>query len=74
MLLVHLFVLRVLSFFSSSWYRGLAAVCDCGIPWTFLLTFSNVGLKLGETESQKCDQDKKLQNFIWMEIYIFILH
>ena len=28
-----------LSFFSSSWCRGLAAVCDCGIPWTFLLTF-----------------------------------
>ena len=25
-------------FFSSSWCRGLAAVCDCGIPWTFLLT------------------------------------
>ena len=29
----------ILSFFSSSWCRGLAAVCDCGIPWTFLLTF-----------------------------------
>ena len=29
----------LLSFFSSSWYRGLAAVCDCRIPWTFLLTF-----------------------------------
>ena len=29
----------LLSFFSSSWCRGLAAVCDCGIPWTFLLTF-----------------------------------
>ena len=27
-----------LPFFSSSWYRMLAAVCDCGIPWTFLLT------------------------------------
>ena len=26
-----------LSFFSSSWCRGLAAVCDCGIPC--LLTF-----------------------------------
>ena len=25
--------------FSSSWCRGLAAVCDCGIPWTLLLTF-----------------------------------
>ena len=40
MLLVHLFVLYVLvvSFFSSSWCRGLAAVCDCGTPWAFLLT------------------------------------
>ena len=28
----------ILSFFSSFWCRGLAAVCDCGIPWTFLLT------------------------------------
>ena len=25
--------------FSSSWCRGLAAVCDCGTPLTFLLTF-----------------------------------
>ena len=40
-LLVHLlfvlYVLVFLSFFSSSWCRGLAAVCDCGTPWTFLL-------------------------------------
>ena len=21
------------------WCRGFAAVCDCGTPWTFLLTF-----------------------------------
>ena len=34
---ICLFVL-LLSFFSSSWCRGLAAVCDCGTPWTFLLT------------------------------------
>ena len=27
-----------LSFFPSSWCQGLAAACDCGIPWTFLLT------------------------------------
>ena len=26
-------------FFSSSWCRGLAAVYDCGTPWTFLLAF-----------------------------------
>ena len=30
---------QFLSFFSSSWCRGLAAVCDCGTPWTFLLTY-----------------------------------
>ena len=28
-----------LSFFSSCSCRGLAAFCDCGTPWTFLLTF-----------------------------------
>ena len=26
-------------FFSSYWCRVLAAACDCGIPWTFHLTF-----------------------------------
>ena len=25
-----------LSFFSSSWCLGLAAVCKCGTPWTFV--------------------------------------
>ena len=25
--------------FSVDGCGGLAAVCDCGIPWTFLLTF-----------------------------------
>ena len=36
---VCLFCMRyVLSFFSSSGCRGLIAVCDCGTPWTFLLT------------------------------------
>ena len=29
----------VLSVSSSSLYLGRAAVCDCGIPWTFLLPF-----------------------------------
>ena len=28
-----------LSVSSSYWCLGLAAVCDCGTPWTFLLTF-----------------------------------
>ena len=40
---VHLFVCFVrasfVSFFSFSWCRGLAAVCDCDTSWTFLLTF-----------------------------------
>ena len=26
--------------FSSYWYRGLAATCDCGPPWTSLLHFN----------------------------------
>ena len=26
-----------LSFFSSSRWQGLAAVCDCDTPWTYLL-------------------------------------
>ena len=29
----------VLSVSSSSWCLGRAAVCDCGIPWTSLLSF-----------------------------------
>ena len=29
----------VLSVSLSSWCLGRAAVCDCGIPWTFLLPF-----------------------------------
>ena len=32
---------QFLSFFSSSWSRGLPAVCYCGTPWTFLLTVLN---------------------------------
>ena len=31
---------RFLSFFSSSWCQGLTMACDCGTPWTFLLTFT----------------------------------
>ena len=51
MRLVYLFVCFVLvsfcPFFSSYWYKGLAAVCDSGTPWTFplivlsTLVFSN---------------------------------
>ena len=38
--LLHLFVcfVRVSFCHFSSWCSGVAAVCDCGIPWTFLLT------------------------------------
>ena len=28
-----------LSVSSSSWCLGGAAICDCGVPWTFLLPF-----------------------------------
>ena len=51
MLLVYLFVCFVrvsfffLSFFSSSWCRGLATVCDCGTSWTFPLTFLQASLQ-----------------------------
>ena len=42
-LLVHLFFVffwywLVFVIFSFSWCLGLAVVCDCGTPWTFLLT------------------------------------
>ena len=43
MFLVHFVCLfstcLFLSFFIFFWCRGLVAVCDCGTPWTFLLTF-----------------------------------
>ena len=43
MLIVHLFVsyahVNLCHFFSSSWYRGLAATSAHGSSWTFLFTF-----------------------------------
>ena len=46
MRLVHLFVCFVRASFCHFslplGVRGLAAVCDYGTPWTFLLTFFNV--------------------------------
>ena len=36
---ICLFILHMLIFFSSAWCQGLAAACDCGTSWTFLLTF-----------------------------------
>ena len=38
-----------MSFFSSSWCRRLAAVCGCGTPWTFLLTFLPYYFSTNET-------------------------
>ena len=37
--LVRFVLVLDLTVSSSSRYLGRAAVCDCGIPWTFLLTF-----------------------------------
>ena len=41
MFLLHLFVYfsRVNFFFSYPWCQGLAAACDYGTSWAFLLTF-----------------------------------
>ena len=38
-LLIYLFDLRLfgMSVTSYSWCLGMAAACDCGTPWTFLL-------------------------------------
>ena len=45
-----------LSFFSSSWCRGLSAVCDCGTPWTFLLTFLQLKIckTMNKLEAKLC--------------------
>ena len=59
----------VWSFFSSSWCRGLTAVYDCGIPWTFLLTFySHIYMykkgplkKRGKTKAKKKKKKKDRQ-------------
>ena len=50
MLLVHLFALRVYVFvlFLFLLCQGLAAVCDCGILWTVLLTCFGFEMKLLE--------------------------
>ena len=52
---ICLFVLHVLVFvlFSSSWYLGLAVVCDCGTPWifSFNLFLSNLA---GSVSSVEC--------------------
>ena len=41
---------QFLSFFSSSWYQGLAAASDCGTPWSFLLFFFVCRRSNGPTE------------------------
>ena len=47
---ICLFILHafIAVLFSSSWYQGLAAACDCGTPCPFLLTF--VGCRNWMTE------------------------
>ena len=51
-LLVQMFVCFVrVSFCHCSYCRELAAVCDCGTPLTFLLTFYNVLGKLAGDEN-----------------------
>ena len=34
---------------SSSWCQGLAAACDCGTSWTFLLTFFSFNYYEGQS-------------------------
>ena len=38
-LFIRLFDLCLFGFVCFSWCLGRAAVCDCGMPWTFLLPF-----------------------------------
>ena len=60
-LLVHVFVCFVrvvLSFFSSSWCRELAAVCDCGTSWTFLLTVFHFADEIRYNELQMITQSE----------------
>ena len=64
-LLVHLFVCFVrvcfCLFFSSSWCRVLAAVCDCGTPWAFLFFFlQNFSLVQIQAESRMHTNSKLL--------------
>ena len=44
----YFFFFFFLSFFYCSWFQMLAATCDCGTPWTCLLTFlmSKIGFSL----------------------------
>ena len=81
---IYLFVLHMLVFvlFSSSWCQGLAAVCDYGTPWTFLLTFLTTTIE-GSLMSQqiqvsviasvKCCQCKVFKHQ-WMQVGIQICY
>ena len=53
-----------LSFVSSSWCRGLAAVCDCGTPWTFLLTFFHCMMYLLSLDHVSKNQLSTNQNLL----------
>ena len=51
----------ILSFFSSSWCQGLAEVCNCGIPWTFLLIFSGYDLVCQESRNDN-------RRMLWFQV------
>ena len=51
----------ILSFFASSWCRGLAAACDCGTPYSFLLTFFDIS---DGQYSEKCTMTKLVNSLI----------
>ena len=63
---ICLFVLHVLVFvlFSSSWYLGLAVVCDCGTPWifSFNLFHSNLAGSVSSVEFASA----------WHELHSFV--
>ena len=56
-----------MSFFSSFWCRGLAAVCDCGTPWTFLLTFL---LKCTTVQTLRCHRTHCLLSTFQCYMYL----
>ena len=52
------------SVFSSPWCLGMAASCDCGSPWTFLLPFFRkyvYGLALAKTLDMSESENSHLE-------------
>ena len=59
---VCLFCLRqLLSLFSSFSYQGFTAACDCGTPWTFLLTVFSCNLSHNNIET-KLQQEEHINS------------